>query len=431
MTDVRTIPVDPVSAERLAANGLTYRLIDTSSASDVAGFVRADFRGFLDGDPTDEQIAGEQGLLQTRRNVAVFENTAADGAWPVATVNSWITPLTTYGGELDMWAISSVTVAGTHRRRGIARALLEGELRAAKAAGVAIAGLTVSEATIYGRYGFASALPAAKVTIDTRRAGWAGPAVAGRVEYLDREQLAAELSAVHETARSGRAGQIVGWESRWRRMAGLTPGHPEPLKARGVRYVDESGVTQGVMAYKIVDAPGGFRFGLEVLHLSTLTDDALVALWAFAAQHDLVDTVTADLRPIDDPIVWLVADQRGVTVQIHDHGWLRVLDVPVALAARRYSAPLDVVIHVDDALGFAEGTWRVRVGTDGQASVEDAGGHSADVSMDVSTLSALYAGGVSAVQLRAAGRVHGAWDSAVALDGALRTPQAPLLGIWY
>ncbi|MFP3813618.1 GNAT family N-acetyltransferase, partial [Bacillus sp. SIMBA_005] len=85
---------------------------------------------------------------------------APASAFPVATTNAWVTPLTIPGGgELDMWAISMVTVAATHRRRGIARSLLEGELRAAVSAGVPMAGLTVSEATIYGRYGFGSAIP--------------------------------------------------------------------------------------------------------------------------------------------------------------------------------------------------------------------------------------------------------------------------------
>src|SRR5690606_26901044 len=118
------------------------------------------------------------------------------------------------------WAISSVTVAATHRRRGIARALLEGELRAAAAHGVPLAGLTVSEATIYGRYGFASALPVARIAVDTRRAGWASPMPEGRLEYLEGETLQRMLGSVHEKARQRRAGTIAGWDWRWTRAAG-------------------------------------------------------------------------------------------------------------------------------------------------------------------------------------------------------------------
>ena len=52
-------------------------------------------------------------------------------------MNSWVTPMTVQGGaHVPMWAISAVTVAATHRRRGIARNLLEGELRAAAQPGL-------------------------------------------------------------------------------------------------------------------------------------------------------------------------------------------------------------------------------------------------------------------------------------------------------
>lgn len=430
MTDQLTIPVDSISAARLAEQQLTYRLIDSASDADTEAFVRADFRGFLDEDPSDEQVAEHRPMLADRRNVGVFAADAEVGAWPVATVNSWLTPLTVPGGEIDMWAISSVTVSGTHRRRGIARALVEGELRAAASAGVAVAGLTVSEATIYGRYGFASAVPVAKITVDTRRAGWAAPAVPGRVEYVDRETLAGHLALVHDVARTQRAGQVAGWESRWQRTAGLTAAHPAAKHIRGVRYLDADGAVRGVMAYKLGDIPGSFRFALEVQHLSAVTPDALVALWGFALQHDLVDTVTADLRPLDEPLSLLVRDQRGVEVRVHDHGWLRILDVTAALEARRYRAALDVVVRVEDSLGFAEGVWRLAV-VDGRAMVTGAEGATVDVSLDVATLSALYVGGVSAAQLRAAGQLQTSADTAAALDDAFRAVEVPLLGIWY
>ncbi|WP_243224903.1 GNAT family N-acetyltransferase [Microbacterium sp. CIAB417] len=432
MTDARSIPVDPTSAERLSAQDLTYRLIDTSSDADTEAFLRADARGFLDSDPSAEQIDGDRPGLTERRNIGVFPAAATEGSWPIATVNSWATPLTVPGGEVEMWAISSVTVAGTHRRRGIARALLEGELRAAAGAGVPVAGLTASEATIYGRYGFASAIPVARVKIDTRRAGWIGPDVPGRVEYIDRETLKAHLGALHEVARTQRPGQIAGWDGRWARMAGLSAGHPSATAIRGVHYRDADGAVRGVLAYKLTEVPGAFRFALEVHHLSAVTPDALVALWSFAVQHDLVDTVTADLRPVDDPVTWLVADQRAVEVTVHDHGWLRILDVPGVLGARTYRAALDAVLRVEDPLGFADGAWRLVVGADGRASVSAVADDApADAVLDIAALSAMCVGGVSAVRLRAAGRLKASAEMAASLDDAFRAAEAPLLAIWY
>ena len=171
---------------------------------------------------------------------------------------------------------------------------------------------------------------------------------------------------------------------------------------------------------------------MEIHHLTSTTTDALAALWRFALQHDLVSKVVVDLRPIDDPITWLVTDQRGVDLTPHDHGWLRLLDVPAALSARTYRAPLDVVFRVEDPLGFAEGSWRLTSGADGTADVARVDdGAEADVILGVGALSSIYAGGVSAVRLRAAGRLHASTETAAALDDAFRTADAPLLGIWY
>ena len=376
LPDARDFPADPRSAQRLSDAGLAYRAVDVTDEKAGDAFVRAVARGFIDPEPEAEARAQMRTAFSARRNIGVFEHDAADGALPVATVNSWITPLTvpggpgSRGGEVPMWAISAVTVSATHRRRGIARNLLEGEPRAAAAAGVPVAGLTVSEATIYGRYGFAPAVPAAYVRVsETRRAGWAAPAAPGRLEYVEKEELAAALATVHERSRRLRPGQIPGWPARWERMAGLAAGDPQAASVRGVRYRDAAGEIRGVVAYTITENPEASKAEMAIQHLGAETDEALGALWGFAVNHDLVTSVTAPLRPVDDPLPWLVVDQRAVEVAVHDHGWLRILDVPAALAARSYRADLDLVLRVEDPLGLADGTWRFRA-VGGAASLE-------------------------------------------------------------
>lgn len=430
--DARGIPADQTSVDRLAGNGLDYRLVDFEDDAQATAYQRAVARGFLGGEPTAEALSAERATFAERRNTGVYDRAAAADALPVATVDSWVTPLTLPGGdELGMWAISVVTVAGTHRRRGIARALLEGELRAAVSAGVPIAGLTVSEATIYGRYGFGAAVPAARFTVDTRRAGWAGHVPTGSVEYVEREELAADLGAVHERARRSRAGRIPGWKGRWDGYAGLAAGDSDREKVRGVRYRDAAGEIRGVLVYTLNEINGTFRSALQVRLLVGETADAVAALWRFAVQHDLVDQVTADLRPLDDPLPWLVADPRGVTQEVHDHGWLRVLDVPTALSARRFSAPIDVVLGIDDPLGFAEGLWRLQVDAQGVATVDRADGQAVDARLGVAALSSLYAGGVRAGSLRGAGLIDADAATAEKLDRAFIAFPAPSLDIWY
>ncbi|WP_337005793.1 MULTISPECIES: GNAT family N-acetyltransferase [unclassified Microbacterium] len=432
LIDARGIPADQTSVDRLSEQSLDYRLIDTQDASQVTAFQRAMSRGFLGAEPSSAALEESLPTLRARRNIGVFEGAAVGGSAPVATIDSWVTPLTVPGGaEIGMWAISGVTVAGTHRRRGIARALLEGELRAAVSAGVAVAGLTVSEATIYGRYGFGSAVPVARLTVDTRRAGWAGPEPRGRLEYVERERLAADIGAVHERARATRPGRIPGWSTRWEGIAGLASADTEREKVRGVHYLDAEGVLQGVLAYTVVEKEGSFRFGLHIRLLVADTPEALAALWRFALQHDLVDDVVADLRPLDDPLPWLVRDTRGVTQEVHDHGWLRILDVAEALTARRFSAPLDLVLRVEDALGFAAGDWLLRVDDTGRATVDRVDDDAPDVTLDVSALSSLYAGGVRAAALHGAGRIDAAAPVVDALDRAFASFPTPSLDIWY
>lgn len=430
--DARDVPVDPVSAEILAAAGLDYRLADLSDEATAQSYQRAVARGFLGDEPNAEALSFGQAPFRSRRNAAVYDPASPTTDYPVATVNSWATPLTVPGGStVDMWAISVVTVAATHRRRGIARALLEGELRAAASAGVPVAGLTVSEATIYGRYGFGAAVPAVRLEIDARRAGWVGPSPAGSIQYREREQLADDLEAVHERARLQRPGQIPGWRTRWEGFAGLSPSDAERDRVRGVRYLDGDGDLRGVLVYTLSEKGGSFRFGLHVRMLVAETPEATAALWRFALQHDLVDDVTADLRPTDDPLPWLVADTRGVVQTVHDHGWLRILDLPTALAARSWSAPLDTVLRVDDPLGFAAGDWRVRVDESGAAIVDAVSGASVDAVMGVAALSSLYAGGVRASTLHGAGLIDAEAAVLEALDRALTSFPAPSLDIWY
>lgn len=278
LIDARDVPADPTSAERLAQNGLDYRLVDMADSATAERYLRAVSRGFLGDEPTKEAMASGVGTFADRRNIGVFDPASAADL-PVATVHSWVTPLTVPGGaELPMWAISVVTVAATHRRRGIARALVEGELRAASEAGLPMAGLTVSEATIYGRYGFGSAIPMSALTVDTRRAGWAGAAPEGSIQYVERDELVADLGTVHDRVRRARAGNIAGWKERWEGFAGLSPADKERERVRGVRFLDGSGELRGVLVYTLEEKNDTFRFAMKVRHLAAETPEALAVL---------------------------------------------------------------------------------------------------------------------------------------------------------
>ncbi|MFJ4037703.1 GNAT family N-acetyltransferase [Microbacterium sp. NPDC090007] len=430
--DALTLPLDDISTADLAATGLEYARVDADGPG-FRPFQRAVARGFLGGESTDDEAENARLSLRDRRLTGVFDRSALEPDVPVGTIDSWVAPMTTSPGRrLDLWSISAVTVAPTHRRRGIARAMLGGELRTAAAAGYAVAGLTVTEATIYGRWGFSPATWASDVVIDTRRAGWAGPTAPGRLDFVPRADLAERIAAVHERIRVQRPGSVPGWDGRWRGLAGAAPGDKEAEKVRAVVYRDTAGAERGILVYTLTEAESFTAHELNVRALFADGGEAAAALWRFAIEHDLVAQVKAWLQPPVPPVQWMVADRRAVTATLTDHQWLRILDVEGAFSARRYSAPLDVMLRVSDPLGFAEGDWHMRVDDDGEARVERADDSSAAVvSCAVNALGSLLLGGVRASELAEAGMLDGPADVVAAIDRSFAPAMTPLLDIWY
>ena len=106
---------------------------------------------------------------------------------------------------------------------------------------------------------------------------------------------------------------------------------------------------------------------------------------------------------MDDPLAWALADARCIDASdSRDMLWLRILDIPQALAARRYPADGRLVLEVGDPLGLTGGTFALDV-QGGEAAVERVPAGKADLALDVSALSSIYLGGISPVTLKAAG----------------------------
>jgi predicted acetyltransferase len=214
-------------------------------------------------------------------------------------------------------------------------------------------------------------------------------------------------------------------------MSGTMPGQQGGDKTRVVRYADSEGVTRGIAVYRISDEGEDFtKHELELSYLLSETPDAYAALWRFALEHDLVSVVKAHLRSTDEPLRWMIADQRAAKVETREHHWLRILDVPATLSARRYASAGSFTLQVADPLGFAEGTWSVSVDADGVAEVTPSDGR-ADAVLGVDALSSLLLGGVRAVTLREAGLIDAEPSVAIALDAVFTSAQTPHLGVWY
>jgi predicted acetyltransferase len=289
--------------------------------------------------------------------------------------------------------------------------------------------LTVSESTIYGRYGFAPSALVRDLTIDTRRASWTGPAALGRVQFVTREQLLVDGHALVERMRLATPGQIEYGGVLWDRQLGLMVGDEKATSLRFVRYDDVDGVHQGFAIFRLEENEENFsHHELQLLYLVSASDDAYAGLWRFLLEYDLVSKVTAYLRPVDEPLRWMVADYRAIRSSEDDHLWTRILDVKAALEARRFAASGRLVIAVTDPLGFAEGTWAIDADETGLATVSLAPGEQPQATMSANELAALYLGGVSAATLARAGRLTG---DAATVDDLFRSAVAPWLSIWF
>ncbi|PXA69810.1 GNAT family N-acetyltransferase [Cryobacterium arcticum] len=435
------VPVDPESAAALEERGLSLAVLDAADKQALAVWVLADARGFHEITPSESSLTVQVDDIATDRVTGVWDASQADPATPVATVRSWEMGLTVPGGAtLPSYAISSVTVSPTHRRRGIARAMLTGELRTAVRLGLPMAMLTVSEATIYGRYGFGPSARQSAYIVDTSRARWTGPTPAGRIQFVSPESLLADGPAVFDRTRDRSPGEVDRREIWWKRTLGLLPNEPEARKRgiRAVRYDDANGEIAGFALYEIalqnVSQPGQ----LKLVDLVAATDDAYAALWRFLVEMDMVNEISAPLRSISEPVAWQVADHRAVRkTSERDHLWLRILDVPAALGARRYTAPGQYLLDVTDDLSFAQGRFLLTVAADGSGQAHpllDAAAPvgAVEVALSAADLASLYLGGTSAVDLARAGRITELTpDAAVRLDTALHSAYAPHLSTWF
>ena len=429
--DFRSIPADTASRDALARQGLRYELVGDDTGRQDA-FSQAVARGFHGGAPEEQALVEMRESSRERRAIGVWDDSAAEPEVPVSTVDSWPTPLSMPGDrDLEAWAISVVTVAPTHRRRGIARGLLEGELRAAIAHGTPLAILTVSESTIYGRYGFGPATWSAELVVDTKRARWVGPTPAGRVHLISRESARTIALGLEERARV--AGGIPTWGGHWDRQLGLRPSQAsKSADLRAVRYDDEAGEPQGFAVYRVKDAGPDFtKHPVEIVVLIAATPDAYAALWRYVLELDLVHEVVAHQRSVDEPVKWMVADARAVlTRSVTDHLWARILDVPRCLEARTWQRAGRVVLDVADELGLAGGRFALEVDDAGAARVTTTD-EPAEMSLGIAALSSLLLGGASPITLAAAGRLEGDAAAVERLHVMAVTPVPPCLGFWF
>jgi predicted acetyltransferase len=347
---------------------------------------------------------------------------AFDGGRMVGTALAWSSDLRVPGGAvLPMAAVTRVGVRADFRRRGVLRELMGVQLADFARRGEVFAGLHASEAGIYGRFGYGVATRSQRMAAKGARLRPLVPR-GGAVRVVDAgDKVIFDLYAA--AGRSG-VGTIARPATMWKNYE-----RAWAIKENLVTAVHTGpGGDDGFVTWRPVEVEGFEQHVLQVEDFVAADAEAAYALWDFLFSIDLVERVRVWQRPVDEALQAAVVDPRTVSVEgVEDDLWVRVVDVPAALAARTYRAGDPVVVEVLDPL-LAANSGRYLIGPGG---VERTGAPAA-VAVDVEVLAMVYLGAWSWSALAAAGRVQvGDPDAPAALDRLFAVDRAPFTGTYY
>ncbi|MBT2439226.1 GNAT family N-acetyltransferase [Streptomyces sp. ISL-36] len=403
---------------------MEIRVLDPAEWDDWYGTLELAFGGVPE---SPEERQAWQELTRYDRSIGVW-----DGERCVGTAGAFTFRLSVPGGAIVPAAgVTMVSVAATHRRRGILTSMMRRQLDDIRAWGEPLAVLTASEPEIYGRFGYGVGAYATRATIDTTRVRLSVPDGTDDVvlRQVDPAKSTAEREAVYARRVTARPGMLVR-EPGWERVPLLDPeGERGGASPRQCVVAERDGEVVGYALFAIKPewTPAGADGSVLLKDLEALDPVAEAALWRFLCSIDLTSSVRIHSRPVDDGWQHLVSDIRRCAPTQRDSLHVRLVDLAAALEARRYQAPVDVVLEVADAFcPWNEGRWRLTGDGKGAMCVRTA--DPADLSLSVRELGAAYLGGTSLVSLAAAGRVRELRGAAlVEASVAFGSPVAPWL----
>ncbi len=343
---------------------------------------------------------------------------AFDGDEIVGT-SSWVQfELTVPGTQTNFMGVTDVTVASTHRRRGIMREMMRRLLSNGQASGQHIAGLWASESNIYNRfgYGLAGEQQIAKIeTLDARFRTM--PSNRGSVRFADAAKMRQIAPEVWERARLKTPGMMKMQNIEWERT--FDPARLQKVSGPKHFFVvySEGDEPLGYAIYKIKEGRNGLDLNnkLEVNELVAATASAEANLWRYLLDVDLIDVLVHEGHPKKSMLLWLLADPRKLSLQPYDALWIRILDPVKALLARSYANLGEVAIEVfDDFCDGTEGIYLLTVDKEGSATCTRTD-RPPDVSMPIASLGSIYMGAMLLSDLARADRAVEHSEGAVAM----------------
>jgi predicted acetyltransferase len=160
-----------------------------------------------------EERALDNALTEYDRSIGIW-----DGDQVVGTAGAFTFRVTVPGGaSVPAAGITMVSVAATHRRRGLLRSMMRRQLDDIRGWGEPLAVLTASEPAIYGRFGYGIATEQLNAEIDTSRVRLSVPPGTDdvRLRYAAPADVLDACEAVYARLVPGRPGMLArqpGWE---------------------------------------------------------------------------------------------------------------------------------------------------------------------------------------------------------------------------
>lgn len=332
------------------------------------------------------------------------------------------------GKSVPAAMVTAVGVRADRTRRGLLRSMMRAQLADVRERGETTAILHASETMIYERFGYGSATRSRRVWFRTASSALRdGVPGGGSVRMVDPETAETLLPEVYERLDSRRPGSIGRPAAWWTTVLSYVLDSTQRIAV----HHDAEGVPDGFVIYDVEVNDHRFDNGHITVKVSDLRGSDAVAiaeLWRFVLNLDLVDTVVAADRPVDELVEWMLRDARQCrTEALEDDLWVRLVDVPAALAARSYGGREPITVRVHDPL-LSENSGTFRIGAQGVERCSD----DPQLELDVAALGALYLGDVLVSHLVAANRVQVHDPSVLAVaDEVFATVAVPWCGTGF
>jgi predicted acetyltransferase len=348
-------------------------------------------------DMADADAARWENVLEADRTLAI-----RDRGKIVAGTGVFSRRLAVPGGVVPAAAVTLVGVRPSHRRRGLMSSMMRRQLNDIHERGrEAAAILWPSEPVIYGRFGYGFGTQATDLRVDSGSARLRSTPTA-EVDLVTPTEALPAMRELHEKVWPTIPGMIDRDGPWWEDRIEDPEEHREGLQPLRAAVTDDAYALYAVRRQWNADGPDSEVVVLEAL---AATPEGEAAIWNYLMGLDLTRRISWELAPPDHPITHMVVNAQHVKATPGSGLWVRLVDLPRALAERAYGEPFEVVLEVaDDVLPWNAGRWALR--WDGTTATCAKTATPAALALSSTELGAAYLGGTRLETLAQAGRVR-------------------------